>query len=386
MGARSGAEKRRAKQLKKILNAKNVPTLLKRTDGSARQMGNRFKVNFQGEDKYFSKSDHGTIAAAKKAAKAELDKRRRENSKRQTGCASGHLPPRRVKIARRPVTTTGLQMSPHGLAMRPETKDAAAVKEVFESRAYEAVAAFCAAPGDRLLDAGAHIGSWTVRATQAMEGRGAITAIELDPANLQLLLKNLHLLKVQVDLGVVHGALGEQGSVSATSRAASSAAREVTDTYRSRAAEHGSSRAGDVCTVQVPGLSFQQLRRLAGGHFCLGKLDIEGAEWHALKRPLGAPPFLVLEAHLREGLRTLARSNGEEKPTVSGPEKRQEAIDAMKSLAEEAGYQSVAMKNVAHWYVDPIVYLARDLRGDERRCPQCKARRVKVDDYLEKNS
>ena len=64
MGARSGAEKRRAKQLKKILNAKNVPTLLKRTDGSARQMGNRFKVNFRREDKYFSKSDHGTIAAA----------------------------------------------------------------------------------------------------------------------------------------------------------------------------------------------------------------------------------------------------------------------------------------------------------------------------------
>ena len=98
-------------------------------------------------------------------------------------------------------------------------------------------------------------------------------------------------------------------------------------------------------------------------HFCLGKLDIAGSEFLALKQPSGAPPLMLMEVHIAEGAKVLKIQKD-----------RDVVWQHFVTLVAEAGYTIIHQKKLSHFWQDPIVLLGRPLRGPEKACKNCVRR------------
>ena len=77
------------------------------------------------------------------------------------------------------------------VAMRTSGSDSGVSKEIFEARPYERF--FKPGPGEFVVDAGANIGCFTLRASRLVGESGRIMSFEPLESNYQLLLKNIRL-------------------------------------------------------------------------------------------------------------------------------------------------------------------------------------------------
>ena len=158
--------------------------------------------------------------------------------------------------------------------------------------------------------------------------------------------------------------LGFLDSVTATTRA-----ERDGDMFRGRLERFSGNR--DVVTRQVRACTFRSLQSFHGGHFCLGKLDVEGSEILAMKSAVGAPPFLVMEGHLKE----IADHLGISCKTLL--EKRAAALVQLRRLLRSANCEILRFTERGNF--DPLLFCTRvKFSSAEQTCENCMARRAEL--------
>jgi FkbM family methyltransferase len=177
--------------------------------------------------------------------------------------------------------------------------------------------------GGTFLDVGAHVGHWSIRLA---EKAGYVYAVEPNPATLRILRKNIMINDVE--------------NVYPVEVAAWDSETRLTLTDPNDEISGGSTR-----TVEGPSDGVIQVEAcpldnvLAGGEIDLVKLDVEGADLHALRGMrnilAGDKPVLFIEAHDYAGYYT-----------------RQELIDTLADLGYEA---EVAHTYLTRWQPDGVL-------------------------------
>jgi len=76
-----------------------------------------------------------------------------------------------------------------GLIITIPENDCSLIKEVFQERVYEQF--FSCGEGDSVVDIGAHVGCFTMKAAKAVGNQGLVIAIEPEPENLAMLDENI---------------------------------------------------------------------------------------------------------------------------------------------------------------------------------------------------
>lgn len=88
-------------------------------------------------------------------------------------------------------TTMGLLPDRHSILLRPFSDDPIVVNEIHNWRSYET--SLIMHPGDVVIDIGAHIGVFTLRASRAVGPSGRVIAVEPEAHNFELLARNCRL-------------------------------------------------------------------------------------------------------------------------------------------------------------------------------------------------
>jgi FkbM family methyltransferase len=139
------------------------------------------------------------------------------------------------------------------------------------------------APGDTVIDAGAHVGTFSVPLARKIQPGGRLVAIEGDPINASLLRENFTLNQVDCASTVVQAVLGKEGeAVVARSESGNTGATRFTAADR-HALDAVQATTLDHLVAELDGID----------EVALVKLDLEGSELAAL---VGASR-LVARAH-----------------------------------------------------------------------------------------
>ena len=156
--------------------------------------------------------------------------------------------------------------------------------------------------GDVVIDAGAHIGTFTVKAAKAVGNQGKVIAIEPEANNLQLLSRNVKANGLQNVSIVPKGVWESKGRLKLNI-----SCKRTTGHSFYRDAQFGTKDTKEFREVEVDTVD-NIIRQLGIGPVNFIKMDIEGAEIEAIKgmdETLGGDVNLAIEGcHIIAGLRT----------------------------------------------------------------------------------
>lgn len=146
--------------------------------------------------------------------------------------------------------------------------------------------------GEKLLDAGASIGTWTIYASLRVGEEGRVVAVEPNPVNYTKLLSNLRL-NHSSNVYPLQKALWDQGGLDLR-----------------LGGTGGETRVTGKGSGEVRSETIDSLSDSLGYHFDRIKMDVEGAEARALKGAKDSLTFcrqIILEIHGRDNLETVGR-------------------------------------------------------------------------------
>lgn len=153
--------------------------------------------------------------------------------------------------------------------IRPFSSDDQFITEIFEKRVYER----CGGPklGDVVIDAGAHIGLFTMKASKLVGSKGLVIAVEPHPENYRMLLTNIKINSLK-NVVAIKTALGNKEGFTELflSDRRSTGGHSIVKHY-----PH---------SVKVPIITLDQLvKKLSLLHVDFIKLDVESAEYMVLQ-------------------------------------------------------------------------------------------------------
>lgn len=187
---------------------------------------------------------------------------------------------RRAGLAKRAEGTIALSVGGIQLEIQPGNGELYLYQEIFRDGAYEQHPAFRLQPGWCVVDAGANIGVFSLRAARA--GCARVLAIEPDPNTFARLTRHVHLNRADAVIPLAVAAGAEPGRAIYRRGSASTTGRLL------RVRESSSTNAAEI-VVEI-----EQLARLLDRHgfpiVDLLKIDVEGGEAAVLK---GAAPALA---------------------------------------------------------------------------------------------
>jgi len=155
------------------------------------------------------------------------------------------------------------------IIIRPFSEDTSIIREVFERKVYEAYVR--PHPNDVVIDVGAHLGSFTIRAAKMVRPKGLVVALEPYPENYELLKTNVRLLHTPSNIISVRTALGDREGF---------ADLFLNGGYMG----HSSIITRKTKSIKVPITTLDRLvTELGIEHVDFVKIDVEGAEYDVLK-------------------------------------------------------------------------------------------------------
>jgi len=151
------------------------------------------------------------------------------------------------------------------------------IVSIYFGRLYETVESFQPRTGWVVVDGGAHMGFYTIRAASMVGAEGRVIAVEPDPSNFAILERNVKANGLG-NVIAINAALADKVGLGKLSRTKMSTTHYLTDLE--------SPGSLTVQTLTLDGL----LRQMGLGKVDLVKLDVEGAELQALE---GAKEILL---------------------------------------------------------------------------------------------
>ena len=377
----TGAQNRKFAELKRRSRCAARQRPAERTDGDYYKIESKgyYRVRCAGKCVYVTLRKHGTWAKTRLAAKAKLKELRKAVGPRYVE------KPLWVSVqADMPFGTRGLKRARGDhreppIYLRPRTKDESLYREVYERYASTYGRQGYAITADTtVLDAGACAGHFLAQAVKRKAKE--VVCIEPSPANFDVLYRNA---------ASVFRWSSEETSITLVRAAlvGCKCSREVTlvqpgdDVSRARAQCVG--RAGDVVLGVAPTTTMAKLKSATRSkHFCIAKFDIEGYENMVFGDCSQLPPQFSVEWHRRENARLHLEETGldvenlgrSEKSTQMKAAERQAYAEFLAKL-KKAGYSLDHQRASEDWWHDYILHFSRSLRGVERRCVACRARR-----------
>lgn len=166
-------------------------------------------------------------------------------------------------------------LGPVRFHVRPGRAEIGAVREVWVDRVYDRLPEFTGGPGWTVVDAGAHIGTFTVRQAFRVRPGGRVVAVEPNPAAFAQLEAHIRLNRLD-NVGAVCRALSD---VEGAARFAVSPRGPMA----SKMLEEGEPVPADWELISVPSTTLDRLSREQGlDRIDLLKIDVEGAELRVL--------------------------------------------------------------------------------------------------------
>ena len=151
--------------------------------------------------------------------------------------------------------------------IRPYKEDPLIIHEIFEQKVYETF--FSPAPGDTVIDIGAHIGLFTIRAAKMVGSRTRV-AVEPHPENYKLLVTDVRLSDASNNVIPLKVALGDREG--------------FTNLFLDSFSGHSSMIVERRKYIKVPIITLDQLiMKLGIRRVDFVKIDVKGAEHHILK-------------------------------------------------------------------------------------------------------
>jgi len=205
---------------------------------------------------------------------------------------------------------------PGGLKAACDTIDIILIYDIYSRRVYER--AYSPRPGDIVMDVGAHVGFFTLRAAKMVGKEGLVVAVEPEPHNFSLLVKNIRLNKLR-NVVAVRCALSDREG---TTKLHLCGSYSVCHTMRPELFDYDY-----IGILEVPTTTMDNLvRRLGLDRLDFVKMDVEGAELLVLKGGLETlrhfGPELAIAAYHDDELRAevagLLRGLGYEVEEVEG--------------------------------------------------------------------
>ena len=186
---------------------------------------------------------------------------------------------------------------PGGLKAACDTIDVILIYDIYSRRVYER--AYSPRPGDVVMDVGAHVGFFTLRAAKMVGEEGLVVAVEPEPHNFSLLVKNIRLNGLG-NVVAVRCALSDREGIAELHICGS---YSVCHTMRPELFDHDY-----VGTLEVPTTTMDSLVRGLGlDRLDFIKMDVEGAELLVLRGGLETlrrfGPELAIAAYHDDELR-----------------------------------------------------------------------------------
>jgi FkbM family methyltransferase len=153
--------------------------------------------------------------------------------------------------------------------IRPFSLDDAIIPEIFEHKSYELYGG--PKPGDVVVDAGAHVGFFTIRTSKLVGSDGLVIAVEPHPENYEMLLQNIRINSLN-NVIPIKAALGNREGFAELS------------IDRKWTSGHSIAFRKGANSVRVPLMTLDSLvKKLGLARVDFIKIDVEGAEYMLLE-------------------------------------------------------------------------------------------------------